>query len=85
MKFAVKALVMGLSANAVRVSQKTESRYPYDYYDDFGAYDLAVADAYAPTYSSYYSSAYAPTYVPPATYTAPAYTAPLYTPPIYSG
>ena len=88
MKFAVKALVMGLSANAVRISQKAESKYLYDNDYDYG---LGVLDSYVPpVYSGLYSgSAYSvPEYVAPTTYTVPdyvppvSYSAPSYVPPV---
>lgn len=78
MKFAVKALVMGLSANAVRVAQKTESKSKYyPYMGDLAAdYDVAAVDAY--DWHDYYT---APTWTAP-TWETPTWTAPVYDVPV---
>ena len=69
MKFAVRALVMGLSANAVRIAHKAESKQYYDYGYD-GAYAAQVAaDVAAADYHGYYND-------PVVDY--PAYDVPLY-------
>jgi len=63
MKFAVKALVMGLSANAIRLEQKAQL-YPYAYAE---AYPYAYTESYS--YPSSYvvdTSSYA--YTAPTAY-----------------